>query len=118
MLMPNPKTKPCPVVIRPAGMGRSMVRFISLSRSTSITSLKQLAAAVTKKPPVTSFNQLIHMVVLYNDPQVLPPFAFTAMIKDIDAENTTRNVSLNLISFEKSAHFIFALPVYSLIDIN
>src|ERR1700712_246895 len=111
MLMPNPKTKPCPVVIRPAGIGRSMVRFINLSRSTSITSLKQLAAAVTKKPPATSFNQLIHMVELYNDPQVLPPFAFTAIINDIDAENTTRNVNRNLISLEKSLHFICALRV-------
>src|SRR5215217_4400463 len=97
--------------MRPAGIGRSLVRFINLSRSTSITSLKLLAAPVTKNPPITSFIQLNHIVELYNEPHVLPPLAFTAIMKDIDAENTTKKVRRNFISFEKSANFMLYLRV-------
>ncbi|MCY1524169.1 hypothetical protein D9M68_590930 [compost metagenome] len=53
-----PETKPCPVVMCPAGIGLLLVLSINLSRSTSITSLKQFAAEVTKKPPTIKINQL------------------------------------------------------------
>src|ERR1700744_3737480 len=72
-------------------------------------SLKQLAAAVTRKPPIISFTQLI---------QIISPLTLLPIKKDIDAENTTRNVRRSLISFEKSLHFIALPPLFLPSGIN
>lgn len=86
-------TSACPVVILPAGIGRSLVRFINRSRSFSMISLNPLAAPVTKNPPSVKITQLI---------QLISPCCLLPIKKEIDAEKTTRNVSLSFINFLKS----------------
>lgn len=86
-------TKACPVVILPDGMGLSLVRDISLSRSFSIISLKPFAAPATKNPPKVKIAQLI---------QFIDPCSLLPIRNDTEAEKTTRRVSLSLINFLKS----------------
>src|SRR5690606_35305120 len=91
-------TKASPVVILSAGSGGSSVRFINLSMSFSMISLKPLAAPVTKNPPIVNNNQLNHTISA----------CCLAPIKNaIDAENTTVNVSRNLTSLLKSEIKVF-----------
>lgn len=86
-------TKACPVVILPEGMGLSLVRDISLSKSFSIISLKPFAAPATKNPPNVKIAQFIQLI---DSCSLLP------IKNDTDAEKTTRRVSLSLINFLKS----------------
>src|SRR5690606_35194047 len=92
------KTNACPVVILPAGNGRSIVRFINLSMSFSMISLKPFAAPVTKNPPIVNNNQLNHMI---------SPCCFAPIKNEIDAENTTVNVKRNFTSLLKSEIKVF-----------
>src|SRR5690606_31585290 len=55
-------TSACPVVMRPAGIGLSAVRFINLSRSRSIISLNPFAEPVTKKPPSVNIIQWAQLI--------------------------------------------------------
>ena len=98
MPMVKLNTNACPVVMWPAGMGRSAVRFINLSRSFSIISLKPLAAAVTRKPPKVSMTQL-H--------QSMWPCSLLPIKKEMEAENTTKKLRRSLTNFTKSATKLF-----------
>ena len=62
-------------------------------------SLKQFAAAVTKNPPAIKISQFPQSI---DGICPLPTCIFCPIKKDIEAENTTVNDSLNLISLEKS----------------
>src|SRR5690606_6009167 len=86
-------TNACPVVVRPAGSGLSAVRFINLSRSRSIISLKPLAAPVTKNPPTVRISQFSQMI---------SPCCLAPIKKDMEAEKTTVSVSLSFTSLLKS----------------
>jgi len=77
-----------------------------LSKSTSITSLKQLAAEVTRKPPIININQFVQLISGAGPPSME---TFDPIKNVIEAENTTRKVSLNLMSLEKSAKNCFKL---------
>ena len=72
-------------------------------------SLKQLAAAVTKKPPAISINQFPQLI---EGICALPTCIFCPIKNDIDAENTTVNDSLNLMSLEKSEKTCFNFLKY------
>ena len=93
MLIKIQSTRACPLVIRPAGIGRSAVRFINLSKSFSIISLKPLAAAVTKKPPMVNKNQLV---------QFTNPCSLLPIKKEIEAENTTKKLKRSFTNLAKS----------------
>ena len=93
MLIKILSTKACPVVIRPAGIGRSEVRFINLSKSFSIISLKPLAAAVTKKPPIVNIAQFV---------QFTKPCSLLPIKKEMEAENTTKKLKRSFTNLAKS----------------
>src|SRR5690606_14015923 len=96
------KTNACPVVILPAGNGRSIVRSINLSKSFSMISLNPFAAPVTRKPPTVSNAQLN---------QIISPCCVAPINNEIDAEKTTVRVSLNLTSLLKSEINSFIIKI-------